>query len=218
MKVEIWADLVCPWCYIGERRLAAALSSFAHGDEVEVVWRSFQLDPDAPDTPERTVNEMLAEKYGVSLEEAAAMNDRVSAIAAADGLEYHIERTAYVNTFNAHRLNHLAAAHAVQTRLGERLFRFYFTEGGNLADAEALIGLAAEAGIPADVARAVLQGTAYADAVEADIEAARRLGVRGVPFMVFDGKYGLSGAQPAKVVAETLERAWNESRSGGSAR
>jgi predicted DsbA family dithiol-disulfide isomerase len=210
MKVEIWADLVCPWCYIGERRLSAALSAFAHGNDAEVIWRSFQLDPDAPQNPEQTVNEMLAKKYGVSMDQAEAMNVRVSELAARDGLEYHIDRAVYVNTFNAHRLNHFAAAHQLQTNLGERLFRFYFTEGGNLADAEALMALASEVGLPAHEAREVLQTSLYADDVRSDIRKAERLGVQGVPFILIDGKYGVSGAQSVSVIQDALEKAWAE--------
>jgi predicted DsbA family dithiol-disulfide isomerase len=153
---------------------------------------------------------MLAKKYGVSLEEAEGMNAHVSELAARDGLEYHIDKAHYVNTFNAHRLNHLAAAYDLQDEMGERLFRFYFTEGGNLADAEALIGLAEEVGLPAQKAREVVQGSAYADEVRADIQQAHNLGIRGVPFMLVDGKYGLSGAQPMSVFQSQLERAWSE--------
>lgn len=211
MKVEIWADLVCPWCYIGERRLASALSAFAHADETEIVWRSFQLDPDASESSDQSVSQMLAKKYGVSLEEAEGMNAHVSELAARDGLEYHIDKAHYVNTFNAHRLNHLAADYHLQDEMGERLFRFYFTEGGNLADSEALIALAEEVGLPAQKAREVLQGSAYADDVRADIQQAHRLGIRGVPFMLVDGKYGLSGAQPTAMFQSQLERAWSES-------
>lgn len=211
MKLEIWADLVCPWCYIGERRLSLALAEFGHGAETEVIWRSFQLDPDAPESPEQTVNEMLAKKYGVSLDQAGAMNAQVTEIAARDGLEYHIDRARYVNTFKAHRLNHLAATHHKQSEMGERLFRFYFTEGGDLADTDALVALASEIGLPASESREVLLGTAYADAVEADIEAARALGIQGVPFMLFDGQYAVSGAQSVQVILSALEKAWSAS-------
>jgi predicted DsbA family dithiol-disulfide isomerase len=197
MKVEIWADLVCPWCYIGKRRLASALRGFAHGQETEVIWRSYQLDPDAPAIPTQSVNEMLANKYGVSLAEAAAKNAQVSELAARDGLEYHIDRARYTNSFSAHRLNHLAAAYKLQDEMGDRLFRFYFTEGGSLADTDALAGLASEVGLPAEKAREVLQSSARADEVGADIRQANRLDIRGVPFFLVDGKYGLSGAQSA---------------------
>lgn len=210
MKVEIWADIVCPWCYIGKRRLASALAGFAHGPETEVIWRSYQLDPDAPAIPAQSVNEMLANKYGVSPAEAEAMNAQVSEIAARDGLEYHIDRARHTNSFNAHRLSHLAAAYKLQDEMEERLFRFYFTEGGSLADTEALVDLASEIGLPAEAAREVLRSSAYADEVNADIARAESLGIRGVPFFLVDGKYALSGAQSASVIQGLLERAWSE--------
>src|SRR5437762_2493630 len=119
MKVEIWSDVVCPWCYIGKRRIEAALARFEHRDQVEVIWRSYQLDPDAPRTPGKTINEILVHKYGVSLQQAATMNNRVSVIAAQEGLQYHLEKAQYGNTFDAHRLIHLAATHDLQQEVEE---------------------------------------------------------------------------------------------------
>ncbi|MGH2515580.1 MAG: DsbA family oxidoreductase [Ktedonobacterales bacterium] len=210
MQVEIWSDVVCPWCYIGKRRFESALAQFPHRDDVTVTFRSFQLDPDAPRTPDGTAAEVLAHKYGVSQAQAAAMNDRVSGIAAEEGLEYHLERAQHANTFDAHRLLHLAAAHDRQLEAKERLLRAYFTEGAAIADSETLVRLVAEAGIDADEARATLSGDAYADAVRADERRARVLGITGVPFFVVDEKYGVSGAQPAEVLEEVLERAWSD--------
>lgn len=211
MKVEIWSDVACPWCYIGKRHFEEALGKFEHGDQVEVIWRSYQLDPSAPRTSELTMNEMLAQKYGASIQQAAAMNDRVSGIAAQAGLEYHLEKARYGNTFDAHRLIHLASTHKLQDAMKERLFKAYFVDGLALGDTETLVTLATEVGIPADDARAVLADEEYADEVKADIKRARTLGIQGVPFFAIDEKYGVSGAQPAEVLHEVLEQAWAES-------
>jgi predicted DsbA family dithiol-disulfide isomerase len=208
MKVEIWSDVACPWCYIGKRRFERALDHFAHRNQIEVIWRSYQLDPGAPRNPGKKVNEILASKYDVSLSQAAAMNDRVSAIAAQEGLEYHLEQARYSNTFDAHRLIHLAGTHHLQQDMEERLFKAYFTEGTALGETEALVQLAAEVGIDADEARAVLAKDDYADEVRADEQRARRLGIRGVPFFAIDEQYGVSGAQPSEVLREVLEQAW----------
>jgi predicted DsbA family dithiol-disulfide isomerase len=211
MKIEIWSDVACPWCYIGKRRFESALAQFEHRDQIEVIWRSYQLDPNAPRTSEKTVNEMLAGKYGVSIAQAAAMNDRVSGLAAQDGLEYHLEQARYGNTFDAHRLIHLAATHHLQDKMKERLLRAYFTEGATLGDTETLVKLAVEVGIDANEARAVLNGDTYANEVQADVQRARRLGIQGVPFFAIDEKYGISGAQPSEMFRDALEQAWTES-------
>jgi predicted DsbA family dithiol-disulfide isomerase len=190
MKVEIWSDVACPWCYIGKRRFERALDHFAHRN------------------PGKKVNEILASKYDVSLSQAAAMNDRVSAIAAQEGLEYHLEQARYGNTFDAHRLIHLAATHHLQQDMEERLFKAYFTEGTALGETEALVQLATEVGIDAHEARSVLAKDDYADEVRADEQRARRLGIQGVPFFAIDEQYGVSGAQPSEVLREVLEQAW----------
>ena len=211
MKVEIWSDVVCPWCYIGKRRFESALAHFAHREQVEVTWRSYQLDPGAPRESGKTVNEILAQKYGVSLSQAAAMNERVSTIAAQEGLEYHLEQAKYSNTFDAHRLTHLAATHGLQQEAEERFFKAYFTEGRALGDTETLVQLVSEIGIDADEARAVLGSDAYANEVRADEQRARAFGISGVPFFAVDERYGVSGAQPTELFGEVLERAWAES-------
>ena len=211
MKVEIWSDVACPWCYIGKRRFEAALAHFTHREQVEVTWRSYQLDPGAPRDSGKRVNEILSQKYGVSLSQAVAMNERVSAIAAQEGLEYHLEQAKYGNTFDAHRLIHLAATHRLQEEAEERLFKAYFTEGRVLGDAETLVQLVSELGIDADEARTVLNSDAYADEVRADEQRARAFGIGGVPFFAVDEKYGVSGAQPPEVLGEVLEQAWAES-------
>ncbi len=210
MKVEIWSDVVCPWCAIGRRRFERALGRFPHRDEVRVRWRSFQLDSDAP--PERPGEpaEHLAKKYGITRERAEEMNRQLTETAAAEGLEFHLERTRGGNSFDAHRLLHLAADRGVQDAVKDRLFRAHFTEGERIGDPETLVRLGAEAGLDADEARAVLASHRYTDAVDADEVQAQRYGITGVPFFVIDGKYGVSGAQEADALLQVLDQAWAE--------
>jgi predicted DsbA family dithiol-disulfide isomerase len=212
MNVEIWSDVVCPWCYIGKRRFETALAGFAHRDDVEVVWRSFELDPSAPRTQPGTLNDMLARKYGTTPTQAAAMNARVSTEAAGEGLDYHLEQARPGNTFDAHRLLHLAADRGLQGALKERLMKAYFTEGLAVGEPEALIPIAVEVGLNENEARAVLAGDAYAEAARADEQRAAAFGIRGVPFVVIDEKYGVSGAQPAAAFLDVLNQAWAASR------
>jgi predicted DsbA family dithiol-disulfide isomerase len=210
MKVEIWSDVVCPWCYIGKRRFETALAAFPQREQVQVIWRSYQLDPAAPRGSGESVSEMLARKYRISLARAAALHERVTAIAAQEGLTYHLERARYSNTFDAHRLIHLAADQGLQRAAVERLFRAYFTEGRAIDDHETLLQLAVEVGLEADAVRAMLQSDAYADAVRSDEQRAEALGITGVPFFLFEENYGISGAQPVEILREALERAWSE--------
>lgn len=210
MTVEIWSDVVCPWCYIGKRRFEAALEEFGQRDAVEVVWRSFELDPEAPRETQGSLNEMLARKKGISTERAAAMTAQVTMMAAEEGLEYHMDRAKSGNTFDAHRLIHLAAEHGLQGAAKERLLRAYFTEGKAIGDTETLVALGVELGLDADEVRTALEGDAYASAVRADERRARMLGISGVPFFVIDGKYGVSGAQAPETVLGAMEQAWAE--------
>jgi predicted DsbA family dithiol-disulfide isomerase len=206
--VEIWSDVVCPWCYLGKRRFENALSRFEHRDDVEVVWRSFELDPNAaPSSPEPAA-ERLAAKYGMSVEDAKASHDRLTALAAEAGLEYHLDTTKGGNTFDAHRLIQLGKARGIQDAVKERLMRGYFTDGERVDDHETLIKLAAEAGLDAGEARAVLASDEYADAVREDEELARRIGINGVPFFVLGRRYGVSGAQTPDVLLEALDKSW----------
>jgi predicted DsbA family dithiol-disulfide isomerase len=211
MRVEIWSDVVCPWCYIGKRRFETALGRFAHREQVKVVWRSFQLDPSAPARSEGSLDELLAKKYGRSLAEAAAMNRRVTDQAAAEGLSYRLDLARPGNTFDAHRLIHVAAAHGLQDAAEERLMRAYFTEGVSIGDRERLVEISAEIGLDADEARAVLAGGQYAAEVEADLRRAAAFGITGVPFFVVDERYGISGAQPPELLLGALEQAWADS-------
>jgi predicted DsbA family dithiol-disulfide isomerase len=205
LTVEIWSDVVCPWCYIGKRRFEAALADFPH--EVEYTWRSFELDPSAPATREHSASEHLAAKYGMSLEQAQASHTQMTDLAAQEGLEYHLENARGGNSFDAHRLIHLAAAHDKQDEAKERLMRAYFTEGVAIGDREALVALAADIGLDPDEARSVIESDAYADAVRADEQLAHRIGINGVPFFVLDRRLGVSGAQPAQVLMQALEKA-----------
>ena len=208
MDVEIWSDVVCPWCYIGKRRFEAALAGFAHADAVRVTWRSFELDPTAPARYPGTLTDLLAKKMRTSPERAAAANARLTDLAAADGLTYHLDRAQPGNTFDAHRLIHLAATHGCQDAVKEALLHAYFTAGAAIGDPETLVAIVSAAGLPADAARAVLTDDAYVDEVRADEQRAAGFGITGVPFVVIDERYGVSGAQPVAVFRETLETAW----------
>jgi predicted DsbA family dithiol-disulfide isomerase len=210
LTVEIWSDVVCPWCYIGKRRFEAALARFTHADEVEVTFRSFELDPSAPAQSEGSGPERLAAKYGVTVEEARAMNARVTEAAAGEGIDYDLESTRSGNTFDAHRLLHLAAAHGVQAEAKERLMQAYFTEGEPISDPDALVRLVASVGVPEDEARAVLSSDRFAAEVRADEQLGAQLGIRGVPFFVLGRRYGVSGAQPADALLGALEQAWDD--------
>jgi predicted DsbA family dithiol-disulfide isomerase len=208
MKVEIWADIYCPWCYIGKRRFERALEQFEHRDEVKVVWRSFQLDPHAPREPKAPAIEMLAQKYGVSLERARAMNRHVTTVAAQEGLEYHMDEVHRGNSFDAHRLVHLATTQGLADEMEERLFHAHFTEGQQVSDHETLIRLATEVGLGADEVRTMLGSDQFAAEVRADQQRAALLGSRGVPFYVFEERFGVSGAQPVELFQQALERTW----------
>jgi predicted DsbA family dithiol-disulfide isomerase len=211
MQVEVFSDVVCPWCYIGKRHMEQALATFPHADQVAVTFRSYQLSPDSPQHSEDSLAEMLAKKYRVSPEQAQAMNDRVTGVAAEAGLDYHLDQAHPANTFDAHRLLHFAAEHGKQAELKERLMAAYFTEGKRIGDLEVLVGEAVAVGLDGDAARAALEGSGYTDEVNADLSLARAFGISGVPFFVIDRKYGLSGAQPAAVIRQALDSAWLES-------
>ena len=207
MLIEIWSDVICPWCYIGKRRFETALSRFAQRDAVQVVWRSFELDPDAPRLRTGTLEENLSRKYGVSMAEAAAMNARVISVAREVGLEYRLENAKPGNTFDAHRLLHLAAERDFGDQAAERVMHAYFCESMPVGERAALVRLAPEFGIPETEALAMLGSNAYAEEVRSDEARAAQLGINGVPFFVFDGKLGVSGAQPVEVFAGALDRA-----------
>lgn len=212
MQVEIWSDVMCPWCAVGKARFERALEAFPHRDEVEVRWRSFELDPAAPAEKDGDYVSLLAAKYGTSPQEAQRMVDTMTATAAGEGLDFHFERVRPGNTFDAHRLLHLAADRGLQHELKDRLLTAYLTEGEAVGRAEVLQRLAAEVGLDEVEVKEVLFGDAYAEAVRADERQAMAYGIRGVPFFVLDGRYGISGAQPADVLADALAQAHAASR------
>jgi len=212
LKVEIWSDVVCPWCYIGKRRFEAALARFEHRDDVELVWRSFELDVSAPPSSDEqgSFAERLASKYGCSLAQAQEMIDTMTATAAQEGLDFRFDLARPGNTFDAHRLLHLALEHGRQDSLKERLDAATFTEGSPVSDHGALRALATQVGLPEADVDAVLSSGRYSDAVRGDEAQAREYGISGVPFFVIDGRYGISGAQRADAVLATLDQAWSE--------
>lgn len=207
MLVEIWSDVICPWCYLGKRRFDKALAQVPFGDEVEVVHRSFQLDPSAP--VDRTVetSRMLAERYRLGPEQVEQMQREMEQRAAADGLEYHLDGQHTGNTVPAHRVLHLAKARGRQDAVLEAIFRAHFTEQRSVFEAASLQRIAVSAGLDGAEVAAVLAGGDYADDVRADLEQARAYGITGVPFFVLDRRLGVSGAQPVEVLVSALEQA-----------
>jgi len=212
LRVDIWSDIACPWCYVGKRRFEAALASFAQRDSVQVVWRSFQLDPSAPRTlPEApSYAERLAKKYGTTPAQGAAMINRMTETARLDGIAMNFDHIRPGNTFDAHRLLHWAHRSGAQDALKERLFRAYLCEGKPIGEQDMLLALVADVGLDVDGAQAVLATDAHAADVRADIAEARALGIDGVPFFVVGHRYGVSGAQSADTLRSVLEKWWDE--------
>jgi predicted DsbA family dithiol-disulfide isomerase len=209
LSIDVWSDIACPWCYVGKRRLEAAIAAFPHREAVKVVWHAFELDPAAPRVRDRSVSyaERLAKKYGRSAAQAETMLQNMTAVAAGDGLEFHFERVQSGNTFDAHRVIHLAGERGLQDETKERFLRAYMTEGEPIGLPEVLVRLAGEAGLDRDEVRRTLASDAYASDVRDDEENARKLGITGVPFFVVAGRYGVSGAQSADVLLDVLTRA-----------
>jgi predicted DsbA family dithiol-disulfide isomerase len=208
MDVEIWSDIACPWCYIGKRRFEAALAEFEHRDEVRVIWRSFELDPDAPRERVGDRAERLAQKYGMTVERAREAEQQLTEVAAGEGLGFRFDIARSGSTFDAHRLVHLASEHGLQDAMKERLLRAYFTEGELMADHETLIAAAVEVGLPEDEARETLAGERYAEEVRDDERTAGELGISAVPTFVVDRKIGASGAQPPEALLDLLRQGW----------
>lgn len=214
LELEIWSDIACPWCYVGKRRLEAALERFPERDQVRIVWRAFELDPSAPPVLQDGVSyaERLARKYGTSVQQADGMIARMTEVAAQDGLTFRFDRVRPGNTFDAHRLLAFAATQGLQSALKERLFRAYMSEGEAIGDHEVLLRLAVEAGLESEAAYTVLVTDGFAAEVRADEERARDAGIRGVPFFLFGQRYAVSGAQRADTLLGALTRTWNELR------
>jgi predicted DsbA family dithiol-disulfide isomerase len=210
MKVEIWSDVMCPFCYIGKRRFEDALQQFAHKNEVEIEWKSFQLNPDMKTDPSVNISQYLADVKGWTLDYAQQMNNHVTEMAAEVGLTYNMDRAVVANSFNAHRFTHFAKKHGLGDAAEEQLFKAYFTNGKNTDDANTLADMGEEIGLNRDEVLAMLGNNSYADDVKHDIAEAQYLGIRGVPFFVMNGKYAVSGAQAVPVFAETLEKAFIE--------
>lgn len=212
MKIEIWSDIACPWCYIGKRRFEAALAAFPHRDAVEVKWRSYQLDPALPEHYDGTELEYLSTRKGMTPAQVSGMFEHVAAQAKGEGLDFRFDHVVVANSFTAHRLIHLAATHGHQDAAKERLLSDHFEHGKDIGSRVYLTSLGLDLGLDADEVSELFSTDKYADAVRQDIAEARALGVTGVPFFVIDRKYGLSGAQPAATFSEALEQAWQESQ------
>lgn len=207
MKIDIWSDVACPFCYIGKRHLEAALEQFPHKNDVEVTWHNFELDPNAARDNKEDQYTLLARKYGMSREQAIENTDRVAASGEKAGLAFAFDKVIPTNTFDAHRLIQFAAQHGKQDEMEERLFSAYFMEGKHISNKETLLAIAKELGLDASE---VLNSDAYTKEVRKDEADAQSLGVRGVPFFVFDMKYAVSGAQPVDVFTQTLQKVWEE--------
>jgi predicted DsbA family dithiol-disulfide isomerase len=212
VNVEIWSDIACPWCYVGKHRFQRALEAFEHRDQVAVTWRAFELDPSAP--PERPGDHAahLAAKYGRTLEQVGQMHDEMTAMGAAEGLDLRFDRVRSGNTFDAHRVVHLAAFHGAQDAMQERLMRAYLTEGELMSDHAALARLAGEVGLPPTEVEELLAGDRFAAEVRAEQELAHGFGISAVPFFVIERTLGGAGAQPVEAFHELLTQAWERTR------
>lgn len=210
MKVEIWSDVMCPFCYIGKRRFEKALDQFSHKEDIEVVWKSFQLNPDMKTQPGKSINQYLAEVKGWSIEQAQQVNAQVTDMARDAGLEYDLDKAVVANSFDAHRLVQLAKTKGRGDEMEERLFKAYFTEGKNIADPFTLQQLGEEAGLDKSEVAELLASDSFSDRVNQDIYEARQIGVRGVPYFVLNDRYAVSGAQASETFAGALNQAWAE--------
>ncbi|MFC4559988.1 DsbA family oxidoreductase [Virgibacillus kekensis] len=210
MKIEVWSDFVCPFCYIGKRRLESALDQFPHKEEIELEYKSYELDPNAEKNPGKDIHEILAGKYGMSYEKAKNSNEQLGQQAAELGLTYNFDTMKHTNTFDAHRVAKYAEENGKGKAMTERLLKAYFTDSELISDHETLIRLADEMGLDTDRVTELLKVDDYAIHVRADEEKARQIGVQGVPFFVLNEKYAVSGAQPSEVFSEVLEKVWEE--------
>lgn len=210
MKIEIWSDVVCPFCYIGKRKLEKALDKFPYKDKIDIEWKSFQLNPDQVTDPSLSTLQHLSQSKGWSMEQTREITSNVVNMAAAQGLDFDFDKAVVANTKNAHRLIHMAKTIGKGGEMKERLLQAYFSEGKNVDDATTLVSLGKEIGLEESTIKAMLESNQYEEAVDQDIYESRQLGVRGVPFFVLDRKFGISGAQADEVFDQTLEKAWAE--------
>ena len=208
MRIDVWSDVVCPWCYVGLANLGVALDRFEHPDDVEVVLHSYQLDPGAPVRDDTPLEQQLAAKYGTTVGQIKAQQARIVSLGAERGIDFRFDKAIRGNTFDAHRLLHLARLRGVQLELKHRLGRAHFTDGEAIGEADTLRGAALDVGLDPEEVDAVLAGEAFADDVRTDIDAARQIGITGVPFFVVDGRLGVSGAQPPESLLEIIEQGW----------
>ena len=212
IRIDVWSDVVCPWCYIGKRRLETALGTFEHADQVETHWHSFQLDPSHPKGHREPVYDTLAKKIGAPPTQVRAMTQQVTDLGAAEGLSYALDKAVSVNTFDAHRLTHLAVQHGIGAQMHDRLLKAHLVDGEVVDDVDTLVRLGVEVGVPEGEARQALQDTLYAAEVTADIAQARQFGITGVPFFVLNRTYGLAGAQSADTFLSALRQAHSATR------
>jgi predicted DsbA family dithiol-disulfide isomerase len=210
MKIEIWSDVACPFCYIGKRRLEEALKGFEHQSDVEIEWKSFQLNPELQTNKTQSIHEYLAEAKGWTIDYAKQMGAQVTAMAEEVGLQYNMDATVVANTMNAHRMIQFAKTKNLGDAIEEALFKAYFMEGKNIDSQDALIEIAENIGLNADETKIVLDEKQFSEQVEFDAYEAQQIGVRGVPFFVFNRKYGISGAQPLEVFTRTLDQTYTE--------
>jgi predicted DsbA family dithiol-disulfide isomerase len=210
MKVDIWSDVMCPFCYIGKRKFETALAQFEHKDKVEIDWHSFQLDPSIETQPGRNVYDYLAERKGATREWSVQVHDQVAQSAKEVGLQYNFDKAVIANSFDAHRLIQLAKTCGLGDAAEERLFRAYFTEGKNTADHQVLAELGQEIGLDKEEVLHVLTTNMHASDVNKDIRQAQSIGVRGVPFFVINEQYAVSGAQAPESFLQALQQAWKE--------
>jgi len=212
MNVEIWSDVMCPFCYIGKRKFEKALGQFPHKDDIKIIWKSFQLDPSTVTDPSLNTIENLRLKKGWSKEQAAETIAHVADIAMQVGLNFNFDKAVVANSFDAHRLSHLAKKYNLQNELEEKLFSAYFTEGKNTADHETLLNIALEIGLDKTEVSDLLKGNTFTNEVHQDVEQAQQLGVRGVPFFVLNQKYAISGAQESDTFLQALHKAYDETK------
>lgn len=212
MKVEIWSDIVCPFCYIGKRKFEIALDKFEQKEKVEIVWRSFQLDPDLKPVKGQSVHQYLAHRKGISMEKGKEMNAYMRGVAKEVGLQYDFDKAIINNTLDAHRLLHLAHKHGVQNEAKEQLFAAYYTHGKDIGEEEVLVQIGESVGLEGAEIRTMLQSDAYLQEVRQDQYEAQQVGAQGVPFFVFNDKYAVSGAQPSEVFSQVLEKVWEEEK------
>ena len=210
MKIEVWSDFVCPFCYIGKRRLEIALEKFEHKDEVELAFKSFELDPASKKKSDKNIHEIIAKKYGIPVEQAKASNNQIVAAAKAIGLNFNFDDVIRTNTFDAHRVAHYAKTEGKMNELAERIFKAYFVDSLNISDHKVLASLSSEVGLNSDKVLSVLESNQYAEEARKDEETASKLKISGVPYFIINNKYTISGAQQPKIFLEAIEKAREE--------